>query len=83
MADLKTGFLEEAPGVKSATRLVATLCGASIALIGVAVAFALIYAVMQPDGRDGLTGIFGTVAGIIAALGGGAWGALRERTGGP
>jgi predicted anti-sigma-YlaC factor YlaD len=76
---MPAGFLEEADGSKSATRLVAVLCGGSMMVIGLAVAFVLVWVALHPSDREGLAGMFGALSAILGALAGGAWGALRER----
>jgi hypothetical protein len=80
MAEPPTGFFEESPGVYSATRLVLIVLISVCALIGVACAFAIVYVAVHPESRDGMAGVFGTVAGIIGALGAAAWAQRREIT---
>lgn len=75
-----TGFLEESPGVRSSARLAALAAIGACCLLTLAVAFAIIYVTIHPKDRESIAGLFGTTAAIIGALGGTAWGALRERT---
>lgn len=73
----RTGFLEESPGVKSATRLTALIlaCGAVLPLAWACAALAL------RDPKDA-AGPIAAMGAVIAGLAVGIWGALRERTGG-
>lgn len=103
------GFLEEAPDVQSAARLAALLAILTTAVVGVAVAFVIVYVAIFPQTchltqtevsaetsievilamkgimkevcatRD-IAGPLASIAAILAALGGSAWGALKERS---
>jgi hypothetical protein len=82
---VEKGYFEERPGVKSMSRLVAFMAAVGIASIVGAVIFAIVHAFVHPaEGlADSLAGIIGASAGLITALGAGAWGALRDRNRGP
>lgn len=70
----KTGFLEEAPGAWSMTRLLALLAGlGAAAVLGACVVVAL---------RDSANsaGIVAALAAASASAFAGAWAALKERT---
>lgn len=68
-----TGFLEEAPGVRSMTRL-----AVAVMLVG-CIALILSMPVIALKIPDHAAGIIGAEAGALATLAGGIWGALRER----
>lgn len=78
------GFLEESPNAKSMTRLVAAKWTWAGVIVALASAFAIVgggVAVMK--GRpvpDGLQMLVLASAGVIAACGANAYGALKERT---
>jgi hypothetical protein len=78
---VEKGYFEERPGVKSMSRLVAFMAAVGICSIVAAIAFAIIHAFVHPaEGlADSLTGIIASAAGLVSALGAGAWGALRDR----
>jgi hypothetical protein len=68
-----TGFLEEAPGVQSAARLIAVL----LTFGCLTLTFAAVVAVFR-DGEHAAA-VIAALGAPIAALAGGAWGAMRER----
>lgn len=70
----QVGFTEEAPGVRSATRLTALLLVAGCLLLTLAAALA------AWRSNEHSAGIIAGLAAPIAALAGGAWGAMRERS---
>lgn len=82
MAGTPKGYFEERPGVKSMSRLVAFMAAVGIGLVVGAIAFAIVHAFVHPhEGlANSLAGIIGASAGLVTALGAGAWGALRDRT---
>ena len=69
----ETGYLEEAPGVKSMTRLSALLmvfgCLGLVAVIGVV-------AITRPEQAAGIIAAIGVP---LVGLAAGIWGALKER----
>lgn len=75
MKQLVTGFLEESPGVHSATRLIALLmvvgCLALVAVIGAV-------ALLKPEQAPGIIAAIGVP---LVGLAAGIWGALKERHG--
>ena len=68
-----TGFLEEAPGVQSAARLIAVL----LTFGCLALTLSAIVAVFR--GGEHAAATIAALGAPIAALAGGAWGAMRER----
>lgn len=71
------GFLEHAPGEKSTGLLVAFLCGCSIAFVGFATAFSIVYVSLHPADRTGMAAIYAALGVPLGVIAGGAWAALR------
>lgn len=71
------GFLEHAPGEKSTGLLVAFLCGLSIAFVGFAMAFSIVYVSLHPEDRAGMAAIYAALGVPLGVIAGGAWAALR------
>ena len=73
VSEPRSGFLEESPGHKSATRLAALAMTAAI--VGLVVALAAYVLVARPPEAA----VIGAVAAPIAPLAAGVWAALKER----
>lgn len=72
-----TGFLEHAPGERSTGLLVAFLCGCSIAVVGFAMAFSIVYVSLHPEDRAGMAAIYAALGVPLGVIAGGAFAALR------
>jgi len=77
---VEVGFLEQAPGVKSAARLCALIGGISLSILTLAIAFSIVWVSIKADDRQGMAAIYGVLTGVIGALSAGVWASLRERT---
>ena len=73
MAETTTGFLEEAPGVKSMTRLCAAALTIGALIIIVAVA------IVAVKGDDSAVAIITAAIAPLVPIAGGIWAALKER----
>ena len=73
---MTTGFLEESPGVKSATRLAALAMTAAVVLLCLALAAYLLTS-ESPSAT-----VIGALAAPLAPLAGGIFAALKVRNGG-
>lgn len=79
------GFLEHAPGEKSTALLVAFMCGCSIACIGFAMAFSIIWnTIHATHGKtidlQGWATFYAALSAPIGVIAGGAFLALRPNS---
>lgn len=73
------GFLEEAPGVKSMTRLTIAEMAALCALLVLTDSAVAVVGICFPERASAAAGIIAALTAPLAALAGGIWAALRER----